>query len=182
MEANINEELKRCLPYHDTPQEKAKRAQLWNQIDENANGYLSLAEVDKGLRDVIRIPQLFDAKPVIMRAFQSAKNRTTATNPHGKDYITKSEFRFLLSYIRQYYEYWIAFETVDKEGDRRISFQEFVKAVPTMKRWHLRIDNPEATFQEIDKNGGGYILFDEFCQWAIHSHLNVEGYEGEDLL
>jgi hypothetical protein len=35
----------------------------------NGNGYLSLAEVDKGLRDVVKIPMLFDVKPVIMRAF-----------------------------------------------------------------------------------------------------------------
>jgi hypothetical protein len=35
----------------------------------NGNGYLSLAEVDKGLRDVVKIPTIFDVKPVIMRAF-----------------------------------------------------------------------------------------------------------------
>jgi hypothetical protein len=75
----------------------------------NGNGYLSLAEVDRGLQDVIRIPQLFHAKPVIMRAFQAAKNRIKATNPHGKDYVSHAEFRYLLSYLRQYYEYWVAF-------------------------------------------------------------------------
>ena len=45
------------------------RIQQWASIDINNNGYLSLAEIDKGLRDVICIPEVFDTKPVIMRAF-----------------------------------------------------------------------------------------------------------------
>ena len=38
-------------------------------MDMNGNGYLSLAEIDKGIRDAIQSDQLFDAKPAIMRAF-----------------------------------------------------------------------------------------------------------------
>ena len=44
-------------------------------MDVNGNGYLSLAEIDKGMRDAIRIPILFDLKPVLMRAYQSARNK-----------------------------------------------------------------------------------------------------------
>ena len=40
----------------------------------NNNGLLSLAEVDKGMRDVVKLPALFKLKPVLMRAFQAAKN------------------------------------------------------------------------------------------------------------
>ena len=39
----------------------------------NGNGYISLAEIDKGMRDVVVLPNLFAAKPVIMRAFMAAK-------------------------------------------------------------------------------------------------------------
>jgi len=45
------------------------RIKQWNYIDVNGNGYLSLAEVDKGMRDVIKLPILFQLKPVLMRAF-----------------------------------------------------------------------------------------------------------------
>lgn len=179
---DIQAELKRCLPFHDTPAEKAKRTALWHAIDADNNGYLSLAEVDKGLRDVIVLPILFDAKPVIMRAFQAAKNRIEATNPHGKDFISHAEFRYLLSYLRQYYEYWIAFAMIDKDGDRRLTLEEFKKAAPIMAHWNVEVTDPEATFQSMDKNGGGMILFDEFCDWAITSHFNLEGYHDEDLL
>ena len=48
---------------------------MWDGFDVNGNGYLSLAEVDKGMRDVVQLPTLFGLKPVLMRAFQAAKIR-----------------------------------------------------------------------------------------------------------
>ena len=38
-------------------------------IDVNNNGYISLAEIDKGLKDVLNCESLFDCKPCIIRAF-----------------------------------------------------------------------------------------------------------------
>jgi hypothetical protein len=54
-------------------------------FDPNANGYLSLAEVDKGVRDVLECEELFDAKPAIMRAFQAAKIAAPAKCKHSDD-------------------------------------------------------------------------------------------------
>lgn len=34
-----------------------------------SNGFLSLAEVDKGIRDVLNCEKLFNSKPAILRAF-----------------------------------------------------------------------------------------------------------------
>ena len=45
------------------------RKKQWSGMDVNGNGYLSLAEVDKGMRDVVQLPELFNLKPVLMRAF-----------------------------------------------------------------------------------------------------------------
>jgi len=44
-------------------------------LDNNNNGYISLAEFDKGLKDILEIPELFKTKPVILRAYNAAKNR-----------------------------------------------------------------------------------------------------------
>lgn len=55
-----------------------------------------------------------------MRAFQSAKNYSKSKNKHDKDYISKSEFRIFLKYLRIYYEYWVAFERIDTDHDFRI--------------------------------------------------------------
>jgi hypothetical protein len=48
-----------------------------------------------------------------MRAYQAAKNKGNAKSKHSKDYIEKSEYRYFLLYLRQYYEYWVAFSRID---------------------------------------------------------------------
>ena len=52
---------------------RQKRKALFNSFDPNGNGYLSLAEVDLGVRKALDSDALFDAKPAIMRAFQVKK-------------------------------------------------------------------------------------------------------------
>lgn len=42
-----------------------------------------------------------------------------------------------------------------------------------MKNWGVNLDNPEATFKQIDKNGAGFILFDEFSEYAIKASLDL---------
>ena len=71
-------------------------------MDMNANGYLSLAEVDRGIKTAIKSEQLFDAKPAIIRAFQYAKDyyKSAKPSPHGDDYIEKREFRVFLMALR----------------------------------------------------------------------------------
>lgn len=91
-------------------------------MDVNANGYLSLAEVDKGMRDVIQLPVLFELKPVLMRAFQAAKTKMPAKSKYSDDYITRGEYRWLLKYLRVYYEYWVAFDRIDLDDDRRLGY------------------------------------------------------------
>ena len=43
-----------------------------------------------------------------------------------------------------------------------------------MKTWGVNIVDAKKTFNEIDKNRGGFILFDEFCEWAIKKSLDLE--------
>ncbi len=163
------------LPYEKTPSAKAQRDGLWDGIDANANGYLSLAEVDKGVRDILGLDSVFDAKPAIMRAFQAAKNAVKTKSPRGDDYIERPEFRLLLLYLREYFELYQAFARIDAGDDNRVDFQEFVKARPLIEKWvGGPIDDYEAEFAKIDKNGGGQILFSEFAEWAIAKSLDLE--------
>jgi hypothetical protein len=76
----------------------------------NGNGYLSLAEIDRGMVAVFNLPKLFETKPVILRAFNAAKNTVKGKSRHSEDYIEKKEYRQFLKYLRMYYEYWIAFD------------------------------------------------------------------------
>ncbi len=62
------EGLLQKLPIKKTNEDRAKRRQLWNAIDMNGNGYVSLAEFDRGVRDVLNLPHIFSHKKVLIRA------------------------------------------------------------------------------------------------------------------
>jgi len=148
---------------------------MFRDIDLNGNGFLSLAEVDKGIRDVIQLDQIFDCKPVIMRAFQASKNYGGDPAGYGPDYIEKKEFRILLQYVRSYFEVFEMFQILDVNSDRRVSLDEFTMAATSLADWGLNVD-PNALpgiFQQIDINGGGQILFVEFADWAIAQKLDL---------
>ena len=74
------------LPLDGSTQDKERRKAMFRQFDSNGNGHLSLAEVEKGIRDVLAIDDaVFDAKPAITRAFNSAKDATHGLSQVGAD-------------------------------------------------------------------------------------------------
>lgn len=162
------------LPIKKNDEERAKRLKIWKAIDINGNGYVSLAELDKGLRDALPIPTLFDLKKVLIRAFNAAKNKVPPKTKHSDDYIEWMEFRICLVYLRQYFEYYVMFCRVDTSDDFKIDINEFKKALPTLEKWGIKIKDAQAEFNKIDKNKGGVIMFDEFCQYAIKKNLDLE--------
>jgi len=113
-----------------TEQDRKKRIKLFNRIDNNGNGLLSYSEIELSMLDIF--PKIFDVRPVLMRAY------TTIINLQGKKkgknlddgLISKKEFLNFLKYIRQYYEYYVAFERIDEDKDGKVSFKEFIKAKP----------------------------------------------------
>ena len=95
------------------------REKQWASIDINGNGFVSLAEVELGLKAIIKLPALFDLHQVIKRAFQAAKALVRSTHNHSEDCVYKSEYRLLLKYLRQYYEYSVAFNRIDIGQDHK---------------------------------------------------------------
>lgn len=169
------------LPTEKTAEHKEKRKALFSSFDPNANGYLSLAEVDKGCLELsVGLP-----KPVIMRAFQAAngiaqengKNRSQ----HGFDYIEFCEFRLFLVYLQQYVELWKIFDDIDSGNDRRISFEEFEMALPKLSGFGVQVEDAQDEFNKIDTNGGGKILFEEFTGWALKKSLAPSEGNDEEL-
>ena len=63
----------------------------------------------KGVRDVIAVDELFDAIPAINRSFHHVKAVSKSDNPHGDDFIEFPEFRLFLQTLRQFFEYYEAF-------------------------------------------------------------------------
>eukprot|EP01091_Cochliopodium_minus_P013562 TRINITY_DN4397_c0_g1_i1.p1 TRINITY_DN4397_c0_g1~~TRINITY_DN4397_c0_g1_i1.p1 ORF type:complete len:189 (-),score=59.48 TRINITY_DN4397_c0_g1_i1:78-644(-) len=167
--------IRNVLALDKTEEARKQRIKLWNQFDVNGNNILSLAEVDKGVRDALNLPELFKVKPVIMRAFQAAKNAVKNTEKKSNDeYIEKSEFRILLCYLRQYFELYDMFSVINSDGDKFIDYNEFVAGLPKLKVWGFNVTDPRKTFDEIDLDKGGKIRFDEFCHFAIKHNLDID--------
>lgn len=76
-----------------------------------------MSEAEEGIKNVIKLRELYDAKPAIMRAFQFAKNAVPGKSKYGQDYIEKREFRIFLLALRQRFEYYQAFKMLDQSGD-----------------------------------------------------------------
>lgn len=168
------------LPTERTESAKAQRLELFAACDPNGNGYLSLAEVDKGLTAAGLTSSSSDAvlnKKVLMRAFQAAKSVSDSAGGAGADYIEKCEFRLLLVYLQKYLAIWQMFDAVDDSDDHRITLEEFQNAVANMSE--LGIADPAAAFSEMDKNGGGMILFDEFAEWVLKKELALQDKSAE---
>lgn len=164
------------FPVDKSEEQKKQRADIFDGFDPNGNGYLSLAEIDKGCRDDLGLYDLFEAKKPIMRAYQAAKDvAKTGNSDDGADYVERSEFRLLLIYLRDYFILWKMFDKIDSGNDGRINLDEFVKAVPKIEEvFDVKFSDPEAEFAKIDTNSGGEVLFDEFADWALREILGGE--------
>ena len=95
--------------------------------------------------------------------------------------MERAEFRLLLVYLQRYFELFVMFERVDVGDDRRVNEDEFTEALWMIEEWGLHVDDPSAEFALIDRNGGGEILFDEFCDWALSRHLATFAADDEEL-
>ena len=169
------DELIQKLPTAKTQREREKRLALWKQINEYGNGFVSYKRLSVQLDKYLQLPNVVKNKGPIKLAFKSSSNKYAKKGFKAEDNLIEwMEFRIFLVYLRQYFEYWVMFEKVDKSGDHQISLEEFKKAIPQMEKWGVKIDNPEEEFKKIDKNGEGTISFEEFCSYAIEKSLDLE--------
>lgn len=88
-----------------------------------------------------------------MRAFQAAKSFSKCEVSIGNDFVTFSEFRIFLVYIRQYFEYFVMFKKMDKNDDKKIGLSEFYEALPLIEQWGFKIEDPEQEFEVMDLDG-----------------------------
>ncbi|KAJ3151457.1 hypothetical protein HDU89_001899 [Geranomyces variabilis] len=136
-----------------------KADELFKTFDYNGNGILSLAEIDLAVKQ--SFPQYANEKPVLMRAYKAADA--------SKDgFVDKKEFARLIEYMTLYDGYFKKFQKLDKDGDHRVDFGEFQKGFTDAG---FEGSSARQLFDEIDKNRGGYILFDEFCSALAHRLL-----------
>jgi len=155
---------KKCFGDFDTLEDKIKGLchdhaglhKAWRHLDYNGNGVVSLAEIDKW---VVENYPLMNHKPALMRCYKC----TIAMSDHHDGFCHSKDFKRLIVNLFYYNKlYWI-FDQVDGD-DRRITLPEFKQCLSLCK---CNVSDAEANrdFQACDVNGGGMILFDEFCHY-----------------
>merc|ERR1712183_251834 len=80
---------------------------------------------------------------------------------------------FLLPNLLYFNKVFHAFDGIDTDGDKRLDFDEFRKGLHFVGLV-LTKKEAQAEFEKIDKNGGGIVLFDEFCTWAAEQEVPVD--------
>lgn len=87
---------------------------MFMQWDPNGNGYLSLAEIDKGLHITLGLEEIYNCKPALMRAYHASKGlKKGKKGGRDDDYVSRIEFRMLLVYLKLYFELFNIFSKLD---------------------------------------------------------------------
>jgi len=135
--------------------DKKQLLKWWHELDFNGNNIVSLAEIDKW---VVESYPLLNHKPALMRAYKK-----TIREGNGDDWVQKKEFKALLGSLFYFNKIFWIFNEIDGD-DRRLDVDEFKRCL-AMFSCNMSDGEARSEFSRIDKNGGGIILFDEFCQW-----------------
>jgi len=143
----------------DTIKDRMKILALWKRLDFNGNGIVSLAEIDKLC--VEKYP-LLNHKPALMRAYKMTISKQGGGD--GDSWVERKEFKALLANLFYFNKIFWVFDQVDNDHDRRLTFQEF-KQVLTLCGAPMSEQQARSEFHKVDRNGGGIILFDEFCKY-----------------
>lgn len=136
--------------------DKKKLREVWDRLDFNGNNIVSLAEIDKL---AVQAYPLLNHKPALMRAYKA-----TIKAGNGDDWVQKKEFKSLLGNLIFFNKIFWLFDQNDSDKDRRLTEKEFKWMMACLGE---KMSDSEASmeFRRIDLNGGGIVLFDEFCKY-----------------
>jgi Ca2+-binding EF-hand superfamily protein len=143
--------------------DKQTRQHLFNRIDTNGTGRVSLAEIDKAVAEGILGQALglvdLDNKPALMRAFMAADTTRDNFVQQGPD------FSRLLFYIVYFNTRWRLFEEFQSSHDRQMDVTDFAAGCAKIGM-RLTPEELHSEFATCDTDGCGVILFDDWCSWC----------------
>ena len=82
------------------------RDKIFFNFNVKGNTWLSLDEIEEGLKDVLDLPELADTKSMIMMAYQTSLRKVKAPNKLEEGLVSRGAFKWVLLYVRFYYELW----------------------------------------------------------------------------
>lgn len=147
-------------------EDKGKLDSMWASLDSNGNGAVSTAEADLWCKS--RFP-ILDHPRALTRAFTA-----TIKEEHIKDALLhKKHFKHFMAHVFFYNKLFAVFEAIDTDKDHRVDFSEFKHG---LRHVGLALTTKDAkkVFATIDRDGGGWILFEEFCSWVVSQKVPVD--------
>ena len=85
--------------------------------------------------------------------------------------ISKNDFRNFLVALKQRFDLLVYCKNTESSEDTTIFFNDFLEAIPNIKKQIGQVKNPENEFKKLDKQNTGEISFDILCEWAIKTKL-----------
>lgn len=147
---------------------------------------VGIADLQNLIQGVEGLPKEMTEYKVIKAAFFAARGQydgmyNDASDPNNTK-LQWQEFRIFLIFVKQYFRFFVLFDSVDTTGDGKIEFKEFQEAAKIFEEWGQKIDDLEATFKEIDSDHEltGSLDFKEFTTWAIKYSIGKDPDGGKD--
>ncbi|GAB5357416.1 hypothetical protein AAMO2058_000372800, partial [Amorphochlora amoebiformis] len=150
-------------------QKEKKRSQKLFPVDMYP---LSVAEIEKLLMVALKYEKnvKIAVKKSVHRAHRAARGYSQpGKSTSGDDYVELNEFPIFVRFFRDDLKLLTTYTAMDTNDDMRLDFSEFKAMVPKLSNKlgiHLP-DNLESIFLEIDRDGGGLILYDEFASYIL---------------
>merc|ERR1740117_1500968 len=167
-------------------------------LDNNGNGYVSLAETGKWIKDSLtNFLENADKALIVYKSFypsyiRAFKDAAASTD----DYVQKKEFRLLCAYLCLYgimFDHFVRIDGFgagkgtdgvgieDKSDDRRMSEAEWNSARKDFKmspfislKVAARKKTGAGIFKEMDADGKGMVLLNEFCAYIKEGEIEME--------
>ena len=105
---------------------------------------------------------------LVRRAYKVA----LGSDKSGDEPMVYTDFRLFIFFIHDFCH----LDTIyGVDHDEKITKDAFLESIPLMRKWGLKVQNPDATFLEVDRESVGYTNFDDYGTWAVNQRLNAYG-------
>jgi len=184
------DELGNPLPVLQVPREQDLRKEIFDKMDGNNNGHLTMTECLAGLPALMEdknsnkrrgnrdeghyLVPLKDLRPAATAAFKMARevappNASSSKARKDNLCVDRREFHALLTAFKLYIELQVLFEKIDGSGvggsdDRRLSWKEIQPHVDLLESWKITAKAAKGKFKD---DWTPCMEFDDFSEWAI---------------
>ena len=138
---------------------------IWNLLDSDGNGIVSLAEVQKLV--ITKYP-LLNHQQALLRAYMYT---TLRDGGDGDAFIERHEFIALLRNILYFNKVLSLFDQLDGHHEHKISRAEFKLGC---ERLGMAVTDSEVREAFSDPAIGEKMLFNQFCAWIAKAHCPID--------